>query len=86
MSDGLLPDKENAGRPFPTHTRLGRVMRFRGYEEVYILAGEVKISPRQLTEYLAGREEISTEHLVRLAKELDVDNPMLLQEPKWTKG
>lgn len=67
------------GRPYPTHTRLGKVMWHRDWT-VYELAGEAGVAPRTLTEYLAGRMPISSTNLVRLARALNC-KPEHLIEP-----
>lgn len=67
------------GRPFPTHTPLGKVMAKRGLRK-YQVAGAAGISDRQLTEYLAGRASFSIEHLAKLCRVLKVDPEVLLGE------
>lgn len=54
-------------------------MWYAGHTNVYEFAGEVKISPRQMSSYLAG-EKIADHHLIVLAEALDVPVPRLLQE------
>lgn len=70
----------NMGRPFSTATPLGRRIRFLGLE-AYWVAARAQVSPRQLTEYLAGRATISHEHLARLSQVLDCE-PEDLQLPE----
>lgn len=65
-----MPKTLTVGRPYPTHTPLGKIMWHRDWK-VYELAGEAGIAPRTLTEYLAGRLPISSTNLVKLAKVLE---------------
>lgn len=59
------------GRPYPTHTPLGRLMRELGLR-VSDMARRSDISARTLTEYLSGRAEFLPDHRARLAEALQV--------------
>jgi hypothetical protein len=65
------------GRPYSTSTALGRVMQYRGYENLYSFAHDVGISPRQLTKYLNQHEPMRPDHLEKCARVLDVDVALL---------
>jgi hypothetical protein len=65
------------GRRVPSHTPLGAIMLHRGIR-AYVLAGQTQISDRTLTEYLAGRRPIRSDHLARLSQYLQV-SPQALQ-------
>jgi hypothetical protein len=70
---------EVSGRPYSTDFRLGRLMRHSGHTDVYHLAAELDISPRQMSRYLAG-EEIQTHHLMKLSVELNVPGNWIQEE------
>ena len=55
------------GRPYPTHTPLGKLMAYKGVR-AYDLASAVGIPPRTLTEILAGRRKISRKHMASLCR------------------
>lgn len=61
---------DGRGRAYPTHTPLGRLMALRG-KVVYKFAAEVGISPRRLTELLAGRAKIHPKHIPRICAALE---------------
>ncbi len=64
------------GRPVPTTTPLGRVIAARGLR-VYQVAGAAGISPRTLSDLLAGRKEMSLHHRAELARVLGVPGNVL---------
>lgn len=66
------------GRPFSTSTRLGKVLVAKGYTRIYVLAGEVEIPQRILSDYLAGRRVLSGDHLMRLSEKLEIPANELL--------
>lgn len=57
------------GRPFPTHTKLGKRAMESGYT-AYQIAALTSIAPRTLTEYLAGRRPIASHHFPDLCRVL----------------
>jgi DNA-binding Xre family transcriptional regulator len=65
------------GRPYPTHTKLGKLMAEQGWvaADLSLVTG---IYTRTLTEYLAGRKQIKDDHLVALCDALDVGPTQLL--------
>lgn len=69
----------SGGRPYPTHTPLGKIM-WHGDWKVYDLASKAGVAPRTLTEYLAGRMQISSTHLVKLSKALGCTRDHLLEQ------
>lgn len=60
------------GRAYSTKTRLGALMALRG-KTCYKFGAEVNISPRRLTEILAGRVPIETRHVPMICAVLDCD-------------
>lgn len=60
------------GRPHCLETKLGVMIANRRLHS-YEVGGKAGVSPRTLTEYLAGRKTITQQHLVALAKTLDCD-------------
>lgn len=58
----LKPKQLGKGRPYPTHTKLGKLMAFYGLRS-YDVTARVQLAPRTLTEYLAGRKKISRKHM-----------------------
>lgn len=60
------------GRPIPLHTKLGQIMIEHGLR-AYIVAGQAGIASRTMTEYLAARKPISSQHLTSLCKLFDCD-------------
>lgn len=79
MNEYLLPEHIQAGRPYSLSHRLGRVMKARGWEEVYLFAAEVEVSPRVISRYLAG-EKIPPHHLYKFSLELDCPGEWLQEE------
>lgn len=71
-----MPVVREAGRPYPITTNLGKIMYARGLR-AFEVAGKANVAPRTLTEYLAGRKEISDTHLVYLSALLGVDSQYL---------
>lgn len=59
------------GRPVSQVTKLGRLIHSRG-EDAYKVAAACSFANRTLTEYLAGRRYIRTEHAHALAKYFQV--------------
>lgn len=59
------------GRPYATHTPLGKIMRA-GDWNVGELAAISGVNARTISNYLAGRDEILPKHLERLAEALHV--------------
>lgn len=70
------PVSTAGGRPFPTHTPLGKVMAHLRLTAAKVAAG-TGIYPRTLTEYLAGRKEPTVDHQRRLADFLEVPRHQL---------
>lgn len=58
----LRPRPLGKGRPYPTHTKLGKLMAYFGLRS-YDVTARVGLAPRTLTEYLAGRKAISRKHM-----------------------
>ena len=59
------------GRPFNTSTRLGQVMERDGWtvNEVSALSG---VNARKMSDYLAGREKMSVDHLFAISDAIGV--------------
>lgn len=60
------------GRPHSTETKLGLLLQRREIR-VYAFAAQVGVSPRMLTEYLAGRRQIRDKHLSEMCRVLGVE-------------
>jgi DNA-binding Xre family transcriptional regulator len=70
------------GRPICLDTKLGQIMKSRGYP-AYEVAVAANFSPRLMTEYLAGRRILRTEHIAGICKFLNVE-PEDIIEPELT--
>lgn len=62
-------EKRVRGRPINNDTKLGRLIVKQGLRS-YVVAGEANISPRLLTEYCAGRREMTQQHILSLCRVL----------------
>lgn len=60
------------GRNYSTNTALGRLMDDMGLYQ-WQVAHAARINARILSDYTAGRKEISPVHLARLSEALDVE-------------
>ena len=67
-------------RPFPIHTPLGRHMSMLGWTATDFAAAS-GIHPRTLTDYLAGRRDLPTHHLIAAASTLQIDPDELVGDP-----
>jgi len=65
-------------RPYPKHTKLGRLMYARGLRAIDVTVGTA-ISPRTMTEYLAGRKRPTPRNLTRLTMFLKVEPSAILE-------
>jgi len=73
-----------AHRQYPRHTKLGRLMYGRGLRSIDVTIG-TGISPRTMTEYLAGRKRPTSQNLVRLTTFLRVEPKVILDKKyPWT--
>lgn len=68
------------GRPYPTHTTLGKLMHHGYFSTVDVQAG-TGIYVRTLTEYLAGRKTISGHHRRALAEFFELPESVLDLDP-----
>lgn len=72
-------------RPYPTHTKLGRIMLKRGLR-AYKVAAEADVYVRSMTDYLAGRKKPSPRNMAKLAGVLGVTVPDLTEKKyPWLK-
>lgn len=78
------PYRARQGRPLRTDTKLGALIVQRNLKayEVSSMAG---IAPRMLSEYTAGRRDISAHHIIALSRALDVDPERILQPAQLAK-
>lgn len=83
MPDPIKP--RNGARPYPTHTRLGRLMAERGLT-AHEVCHAARVYPRAMTEFLAGRKRPTVAVLARLAHALDVEPDTLLGLVNETRG
>lgn len=67
------------GRPICTDTKLGRIIVARNLN-AYDVSTAGGFSSRTMTEYLAGRRIIRTEHLVRICRFLNVEPEDIVEE------
>lgn len=72
------PEAFYKGRRYPTHTPLGKLMAHltMSKSEMARLSG---VHERTLTEYLAGRKDLSVDHARRFAEVLEIDVRHLLK-------
>lgn len=73
-----------SGRPYPTHTPLGQVMKQYGLRCVDV-QHHTGIHSRTLTEYLASRKKFTPAHLAKLSRFLQVP-PEFLQKAAIPSG
>jgi hypothetical protein len=59
------------GRPYPTHTNLGKILHHLHITKTW-LANQSQVHERTLTEYLAGRKEMLSHHRAAIAEALDI--------------
>lgn len=72
-------------RPYPTHTKLGRIMFKRGLRASDVTY-EAKVYSRQMTEYLAGRKKPTATNMVKLSTFLGVSVEALTEKKyPWLK-
>lgn len=74
-----LSPKKQRGRPINPDTKLGRLIN-RQARRSYVVAGEAGISPRLLTEYCAGRREMTQQHILSLCRVLDCNPWDILED------
>lgn len=67
------------GRPYPTHTKLGRIMADRGLTAMDVAAGS-GIYTRTMTELLSGRTRPSARSLNALTSFLNVSPDAILED------
>lgn len=66
------------GKPVTTKTRLGRAITDRKVK-VYVLCGATDITPRLMTEYIAGRKIPQPHHLEAICRVLDCEPEEILE-------
>lgn len=70
--------KPGLGRPYPTHTKLGRIMADRGLTAFDVCSGS-GIYPRTMTELLSGRARPSARSLNAITSYLGVPPDAILE-------
>lgn len=77
MADVMV--KKGAGRPYPTHTKLGRLIADRGLRAVDV-SRAANVYPRTLTDLLAGRKPPTNRTLVSLSTFLRVPPEAIVED------